>query len=106
MSKYADYSLSPASSTDRREIHPVVKKMAQVAVAGLLTLMVVGCNVGPNYKRPATLTPQSFRAPLRLHPLPRHRQHHLAINNGPRSFRIPYYSGSLLRRYRTISISA
>jgi multidrug efflux system outer membrane protein len=27
-------------------------------------LMVVGCNVGPNYKRPAAITPQSYRGAL------------------------------------------
>ena len=64
MSKFADYSPNPEYMADYRVIHTVARKMAQVAVAGLLTLMVVGCNVGPNYKRPATSAPQSFRGAL------------------------------------------
>ena len=43
---------------------PVVNKIAQAAIAGLLILMMAACNVGPNYKRPATSTPQTFRGAL------------------------------------------
>ena len=46
------------------EYAPVVNKIAQAAIAGLLILMMAACNVGPNYKRPATSTPQSFRGAL------------------------------------------
>src|ERR1700678_395193 len=46
------------------EYAPVVNKIAQAAIAGLLILMMAACNVGPNYKRPATSTPLSFRGAL------------------------------------------
>jgi outer membrane protein, multidrug efflux system len=46
------------------EYAPVVNKIAQAAIAGLLILMMAACNVGPNYKRPATSTPQTFRGAL------------------------------------------
>src|SRR5271155_1296909 len=46
------------------EYAPVVNKIAQAAIAGLLILMMAACNVGPNYKRPATSTPQAFRGAL------------------------------------------
>jgi hypothetical protein len=38
------------------EYAPVVNKIAQAAIAGLLILMMAACNVGPNYKRPGTTT--------------------------------------------------
>jgi outer membrane protein, multidrug efflux system len=46
------------------EYAPAVNKIAQAAIAGLLILMMAACNVGPNYKRPATSTPQTFRGAL------------------------------------------
>ena len=46
------------------EYAPVVNKIAQAAIAGLLILMMAACNVGPNYQRPATSTPQTFRGAL------------------------------------------
>jgi multidrug efflux system outer membrane protein len=64
MSKCADYSPNPEYAADHRVFHAVVTKMAHAVVAGLLTLMVVGCNAGPNYKRPATSTPSDFRGAL------------------------------------------
>jgi outer membrane protein, multidrug efflux system len=51
-------------SPDHCTTHIVVKRVAQTLVAGLLILMMAACNVGPNYKRPATSTPQSFRGAL------------------------------------------
>ena len=42
------------------EYAPVVNKIAQAAIAGLLILMMAACNVGPNYKRPATSTRRLF----------------------------------------------
>jgi multidrug efflux system outer membrane protein len=64
MSKCVD-SLSISNvSTDRSATHIAVLRVAQTVLACLLTLMVVGCRVGPNYKRPATSTPQSFRGAL------------------------------------------
>ena len=64
MSKCADSLSIPKHSTDHSVAHAVVRRVAETLVAGLLTLMVVGCNVGPNYKRPAASTPQSFRGAL------------------------------------------
>src|SRR6202034_3024346 len=46
------------------EYAPVVNKIAQAAIAGLLILMMAACNVGPNYKRPANSNTQSFRGAL------------------------------------------
>jgi multidrug efflux system outer membrane protein len=46
------------------EYAPLINKVAQAAIAGLLILMMAACNVGPNYKRPATTTPQSYRGAL------------------------------------------
>jgi outer membrane protein, multidrug efflux system len=46
------------------EYAPVMNKIAQAAIAGLLILMMAACNVGPNYKRPASTTPQSYRGAL------------------------------------------
>jgi outer membrane protein, multidrug efflux system len=40
----------------------VVKRVVQTLVAGALALMVVGCNAGPNYKRPIDTTPQTYRS--------------------------------------------
>src|SRR5712672_3434999 len=42
----------------------VATRVVETVVAGLLILMMAACNVGPNYKRPATSTPQSFRGAL------------------------------------------
>jgi multidrug efflux system outer membrane protein len=56
-----------SKSVDRTqaiEIHPTAKRLGKASVACLLTLMVMGCNVGPNYKRPVTATPQAFRGAL------------------------------------------
>lgn len=64
MSKYADYSPITEDSTEHSVTRTVVKRVAQAVVAGLLTLMVLGCNVGPNYKRSAATTPQNFRGAL------------------------------------------
>jgi multidrug efflux system outer membrane protein len=64
MSKCADYVSNPECPPDHRVFDAVVRRMAQAAIAGLLTLMVVGCEVGPNYKRPVASTPQDFRGAL------------------------------------------
>ena len=40
------------------------KIVVHTLIAGLLTLMVIGCKVGPNYKRPVVDTPQSYRGAL------------------------------------------
>ena len=64
MSKCAEYLPVSNVSTSRSTTHVVIRRVAETVIAGLLTLMVVGCNVGPNYKRPAATTPQSFRGAL------------------------------------------
>jgi len=64
MSKYADSSPISNIPPDRDIAHTVTRRVAQTVIAGLLALMVVGCTVGPNYKRPSATTPQSFRGAL------------------------------------------
>jgi multidrug efflux system outer membrane protein len=62
--KCADYFPNPKDPANHRVVDVVVRRVAQAVVAGLLALLVVGCNVGPNYKKPAASTPQSFRGAL------------------------------------------
>ncbi|WP_254061410.1 efflux transporter outer membrane subunit [Granulicella sp. L60] len=64
MSKCADYISDSKISEEQDITHVVMKRFAQAAIAGLLTFMVMGCNVGPNYKRPTATTPQNFRGAL------------------------------------------
>src|SRR5258705_8684852 len=64
MLKCDDYFPNPKYSADYPVAHVVVRRVAQAVIAGLLALLVVGCNVGPNYKRLAVSTPQSFRGAL------------------------------------------
>ena len=64
MLKCDDYFPNPKYSADHPVAHVVARRVAQAVIAGLLALLVVGCNVGPNYKRPAVSTPQSFRGAL------------------------------------------
>jgi multidrug efflux system outer membrane protein len=64
MSKYADDLPITDVSTSHGAVCVVARRVAQTVIAGLLTLMVVGCKVGPNYKRPAATTPQSYRGAL------------------------------------------
>jgi outer membrane protein, multidrug efflux system len=64
MSKCADYIPDSKISEEQDITHVVMKRFAQAAIAGLLTFMVMGCNVGPNYKRPTATTPQNFRGAL------------------------------------------
>jgi hypothetical protein len=59
MSKCAD---SP--SVSHWNTQTVTTRVVETVVAGLLILMMAACDVGPNYKRPATSTPQSFREAL------------------------------------------
>jgi multidrug efflux system outer membrane protein len=59
MSKYVDNS-----QTSKNNAHPVLRRLEQAAIAFLLVMLTVGCNVGPNYKRPATSMPESFRGAL------------------------------------------
>jgi len=50
-----------ADSLEHWNTQSVATRVVETVVAGLLILMMAACNVGPNYKRPATSTPQSFR---------------------------------------------
>jgi outer membrane protein, multidrug efflux system len=53
-----------ADSLEHWNTRSVATRVVETVVAGLLILMMAACNVGPNYKRPATSTPQSFRGAL------------------------------------------
>src|SRR5580704_8313777 len=53
-----------ADSLERWNTRTVATRVVETVVAGLLILMMAACSVGPNYKRPATSTPQSFRGAL------------------------------------------
>ena len=53
-----------ADSLEHWNTQSVATRVVETVVAGLLILMMAACNVGPNYKRPATSTPQSFRGAL------------------------------------------
>jgi multidrug efflux system outer membrane protein len=64
MFKYADDLPAPNILANHSTAQGAVKRVAQTLIAGLLVLMVVGCNVGPNYKRPVATTPQSYRGAL------------------------------------------
>lgn len=44
------------------KVRSVLRGAGMAIVGGLLALMVVGCKVGPDYKRPSTSLPQSYRA--------------------------------------------
>jgi multidrug efflux system outer membrane protein len=41
-----------------------VNRIEQVVVSALLALLMIGCKVGPNYKRPAADVPQAYRGAL------------------------------------------
>jgi multidrug efflux system outer membrane protein len=64
MLKYVDSIPIPKDSADHIDKHAIARKVTHAVVAGLLALMVVGCTVGPNYKRPVASTPQDFRGAL------------------------------------------
>src|SRR5258708_5014613 len=51
-------------SLDHWTTRQVARRVVETVVAGLVILMMAACSVGPNYKRPATSTPQSFRGAL------------------------------------------
>jgi outer membrane protein, multidrug efflux system len=53
--------LLPVDDTKRSVIKETI---SHAIIAGALTLLILGCNVGPNYKRPAVTTPQSYRGAL------------------------------------------
>ena len=64
MSKYAECFACPVELANNIGRKVVMKRIVQTIVAGVLTLMVIGCNLGPNYKRPAATTPQSYRGAI------------------------------------------
>ncbi|WP_263385130.1 efflux transporter outer membrane subunit [Granulicella arctica] len=43
---------------------PTPNKIIPALIAGLLTWIVLGCNVGPNYVRPTAVAPQAYRGAL------------------------------------------
>ena len=54
--------LFPIRSRSGRD--PVLTSVAKTVLAGALAVLLSGCNVGPNYKRPVSATPQGFRGGL------------------------------------------
>ncbi|MDW5267794.1 MULTISPECIES: efflux transporter outer membrane subunit [Acidobacteriaceae] len=64
MSKYVDDLPTPNIPSTHSTAQIVAEGVAKAVIASLLVLMVMGCNVGPNYKRPAATTPQSYRGAL------------------------------------------
>lgn len=63
MSKYADSYPIHNIATDH-SAHTASAKLAHAVIVALFALTAIGCNVGPNYKRPAASTPQSYREAL------------------------------------------
>jgi outer membrane protein, multidrug efflux system len=63
MSRYVEHATA-LQNVEYAPIHPVVKRVGQALIAGLLLLMAMACNVGPNYKRPIAGTPQTFRGAM------------------------------------------
>jgi outer membrane protein, multidrug efflux system len=41
-----------------------VKTIGQILLKGLVLLVIVGCKVGPNYKRPTVNIPENYRSAL------------------------------------------
>ena len=64
MSKYADNHPIPDIPTDNATHSSTSGKIAHALLVALFALTAIGCNVGPNYKRPASSTPQSYRGAL------------------------------------------
>jgi len=64
MSKYVEDTPVQEISDGYRAISAKLEKAAEIAMITLLTLIAIGCNVGPNYKRPAASTPETFRGAL------------------------------------------
>jgi multidrug efflux system outer membrane protein len=64
MSKCADSLSIPGPATGGGHAQTAAAILGQVMIAGLLILLTVGCNAGPNYKRPVTSVPQSYRGEL------------------------------------------
>ena len=63
MSKYADSFPIRNISTDHAT-PAIAVKIGHAALVALFVLTAIGCNVGPNYKRPVASTPQSYRGAL------------------------------------------
>ena len=64
MSKYVDDLPISNIPSNHSTAQIVAGGVAKAVIASLLVLMVMGCNVGPNYKRPVATTPQSYRGAL------------------------------------------
>jgi multidrug efflux system outer membrane protein len=64
MSKSADYLSIPKFLAGRSVRYSAIGKVTQTGLALLLTLVAIGCKVGPNYNRPTASTPQSYRGAL------------------------------------------
>ena len=64
MSKCADSLSIPSPAAGGGHVQTAAAILGQVMIAGLLILLTVGCNAGPNYKRPLASVPQSYRGEL------------------------------------------
>jgi outer membrane protein, multidrug efflux system len=59
MSRHANSSRETDGTVDS-----VASTVCKLLVGGIIALLVLGCKVGPNYKRPAVTTPQNYRGAL------------------------------------------
>jgi multidrug efflux system outer membrane protein len=64
MSQSSENNLCPSNTLVSSRQKAVARKVLTVVTAGILKLMIVGCNVGPNYVRPSASTPQTYRGAL------------------------------------------
>ena len=64
MSKSVESFAHSPLPADPPERNAAMKTIAHALAAAAIALLVTGCNVGPNYKRPASMTPQDYRGTL------------------------------------------
>lgn len=64
MSRSSENNLYPMDTLVRSQRKTVVRKVFAAITAAILKLMIIGCNVGPNYVRPSVSTPQTYRGAL------------------------------------------
>jgi outer membrane protein, multidrug efflux system len=64
MSKYAENSIVFKVGTPPSEVNPVLNRLSTALMVATVAFLAVGCNVGPNYKRPVANTPVHFRGAL------------------------------------------
>jgi multidrug efflux system outer membrane protein len=64
MLKFDEGITPPLEIAENAGRNAMVKTLGLLVLKSLLILSIIGCNVGPNYKRPADSTPQSYRGGL------------------------------------------